>query len=140
MSEYILNFDGSISKNPGGIAACGYVIKKDGVKYDSDAYVIGEGPYSNNYAEFYGAYLGLQYIYFIAQPNDKIFIRGDSQLAINVLAGKWKSDSLKLYYPAYEKADNMTKLLRKMGCYVDFSWVPRKMNQEADELSKYDRK
>jgi ribonuclease HI len=140
MSEYILNFDGSISKNPGGIAACGFVFKKDGVKYDSTSYIIGEGPYSNNYAEFYGAYLGLQYIYFIAQPKDKIFVRGDSQLAINVLAHKWKSDPLKLYYPAYEKADNVTKALRKMGCYVDFSWVPRKQNMEADELSKYNRK
>ena len=140
MSEYILNFDGSISKNPGGFAACGYVLKKNGVVVKEEAYKIGEGPFSNNYAEFYGAYLGLQYVTQLVEPKDKIFIRGDSQLAINVLAGKWKSDSLKLYYPAYEKADSMTKLLRKMGCYVDFSWIPRKMNQEADELSKYDRK
>jgi ribonuclease HI len=140
MSEYVLNFDGSISKNPGGFAACGYVLKKNGVIIDQEAYKIGEGPFSNNYAEFYGAYLGLQEARWLVEPKDKIFVRGDSQLAINVLAGRWKSDSLKLYYPAYEKADNITKLLRKMGCYVDFSWVPRKMNQEADELSKYDRK
>ena len=141
MSEYILNFDGSISKNPGGIAACGFVFKKDGVVYDSMSHKIdGNGPFSNNYAEFYGAFMGLSYIHLLAQPKDKIFVRGDSQLAINMLAHKWKSDPLKLYYPAYEKADNVTKALRKMGCYVDFGWVPRAFNKEADELSKYNRK
>jgi ribonuclease HI len=140
MSEYVLNFDGSCYPNPNGMAACGYVIKKDGVTISKVACKIGVGPFSNNYAEFYGTYLGLLDIAQIAVKSDKIFVRGDSQLAINVFKKKFRAKSESLYYPAYEKADEQIRALRNRGCYVTFDWIPRAMNSDADELSKYDRK
>lgn len=139
MSEFVLHFDGSCFPNPNGLAACGYVIKKDGVVISKTATKIGVGPYSNNYAEFYGVYLGLLEINQIVQPKDKIFVRGDSKLAINVMAKRFRASSDKLYYPAYVLADEQTRKLRSIYCTVSFDWIPRAMNSEADELSKYNR-
>ena len=138
MSEYLLHFDGSISKNPNGIAAYGYVIKKDGVFFNSGSACLGSGPYSNNYAELYGAFKGLEDISRFAKAGDKIFVRGDSQLAIYLMQKKYRPKSQSLYFPAFKLADAQIRKLRHT-CPVMFDWIPRKMNQEADELSKWDR-
>ena len=85
MSEYLIHFDGSISKNPNGIAAYGYTVKKNGKFFNEGSECLGSGPFSNNYAELYGAYKGLESISLVVEPGDKIFVRGDSQIAIYLL-------------------------------------------------------
>jgi ribonuclease HI len=140
MSDFVLNFDGSCYPNPNGLAACGYVIKKDGVVISKQARKIGTGPYSNNYGEFYGAFLGMTEIAQLAQPKDRIFVRGDSQLAIKVLNKSFRPKPESLYFTAYELAAQALSDLRRMGCVVMLDWIPRELNKEADELSKYDRK
>ena len=137
MSEYLIHFDGSISKNPGGIAAYGYTIKKDGLFWKEGSECLGAGAFSNNYAELYGAYKGLEVVYRDAKEGDKVFVRGDSQLAIYLLQKRYRASSEKLYYPAFKLAETQTRALRNLKCPVDFSWVPREMNKEADKLSKW---
>ncbi len=140
VSEFVLNFDGSCYPNPNGLAACGYVIKRNGIIVSRSAYKIGTGPYSNNYAEFYGAFMGLHEISaLLAHPKDRIFVRGDSQLAINVLKKSYRPKAESLYFPAYQLAAKALNDLRGMGCTVMLDWIPRNLNTEADELSKYDR-
>jgi ribonuclease HI len=141
MSEYVLNFDGSCGpKNPGGTAAYGYTILKNGQPFEEDSLVIGSGSeYSNNYAEFYAVYKGLQKLYDIVEPNDKLFIRGDSLLVINVLRKKWRTKEEALYYPAFKLALQMLTGIRSKRILVSLDWIPRAMNQRADALSKYNK-
>jgi ribonuclease HI len=141
MSDYVLHFDGSISKNPNGIAAYGYVVRKNGEIWADGSESLGSGPYSNNYAELYGAYKGLEIISQHVEPGDRIFVRGDSQLAINLLHRRFRARQDKLYYPAYKLADTLIRKLRnELKCFVSFEWLPRELNQEADKLSKWNAK
>lgn len=140
MSEIVMNFDGSCWPNPGGKAGAGVVLTCDGKPLETIAEVIGTGPeYSNNYAELYAAMLGFENIYCILLENPNIqyniFVRGDSQLAINLLIGRFKARKDKLYYPAYIKAADRLKEIKKLAKSVTFLWVPRELNTEADALS-----
>ena len=51
---------------------------------------------------------------------------------------KYRAKSDKLYYPAFKLAERQVKKLRNSCCVVDFLWIPREMNKEADKLSKWD--
>jgi ribonuclease HI len=61
---------------------------------------------------------------------DKIVIKGDSELVIKQMKGQYKVSSAtsKKYVP------EIRKLLE--GKDVSFSWVPREENDEADRLSR----
>ena len=141
MSEYVLNFDGSCGpRNPGGKAAYGYVILKDGFPLHEGSGKLNGGPlYSNNYAEFYGLFKGLEYLKDIIEFSDKLFIRGDSQLTINVMRKRWRPKTDALYYEAYVLASQTLTRIRSQHIPVSLDWVPREYNRKADELSKYDR-
>lgn len=142
MEVYTLHFDGSCGpKNPGGTAAYGYTLHRGAELVDSDKGVIGSGPQmSNNVGEFMGLFHGLQaFDRCKAVQQDKIatlLIRGDSQLVINIMSGKWKAHSDKLYYPVYVHASGTTRKLRASGNWIQFDWIPREANTECDLLSK----
>jgi ribonuclease HI len=61
---------------------------------------------------------------------DKILIKGDSELVIKQMKGQYKVSSAtsKKYVP------EIKRLLQ--GKDVSFSWVPREENEEADKLSR----
>ena len=61
---------------------------------------------------------------------DKILIKGDSELVIKQMKGQYKVSSAtsKKYVP------EIKRLLQ--GKDVSFSWVPREENEEADRLSR----
>jgi len=141
MSEYLLAFDGSCGpSNPGPFAAYGFTIHKDGVLLVEESVQLERGPnYSNNYAEFYGLYAGLEKLYEIAEFSDRILVRGDSTLVIKTMAGKFGGKAGTIYYPAYTRALGMLRLLQQKFIPVQFEWVGREKNQAADKLSKYKR-
>lgn len=62
---------------------------------------------------------------------ETIVIRGDSQLVINQMTGKWSVRSSNLLKP-----NKMAKELVSKFKKVTFEWVPRELNREADDLSK----
>jgi ribonuclease HI len=139
MSNIVLHFDGSCGPvNPGGTAAYGFVVTVDGVEVKHDHAVIGTGPnYSNNYAEFYAVYKGLEYVNQIIKSNDMLFIKGDSKLVINILKKKWKvRHKTGFYYPAYKLAAQELLFLRESDIAVFLDWIPREDNTIADKLSK----
>jgi ribonuclease HI len=138
---YTLHFDGSCGpKNPGGTAAYGYTLAAAAAEVDRGHGVIGSGPeMSNNVGEYAGLVYGLQAFADCAPLSKRqqiwLQVRGDSQLVINQMSGKWKARA-GLYYPWYESAAHICKKLRKLGTKITFDWVPRELNQECDDLSK----
>lgn len=124
-------FDGCCEpKNPGGHAAWGAVLCRDGKKIWEDAVYCGEGPkMSNNVAEYSGVGAVLARL---QDENEFCLIRGDSKLVIMQLQHKWKING-GLYMPFYAKA---SVLYDKIKDRVGFQWVPREQNEICDVLSK----
>lgn len=141
MSIYKLYFDGSCGpKNPGGIAAYGYVLLRAGEEQpiETGSGVIGTGAgMSNNLAEFYALQAGLRSFIKQAYTGTKYLqVYGDSNLVIQIMNKHWKAKSDKLYFPAYEMADHILREVRRSGVTVTFDWIPREQNTLCDDLSK----
>lgn len=142
MDFYSLKSDGSCGpKNPGGTAAFGFVLSKNGVEVERGSGVIGSGPtMSNNLAEWYAMGEGfkcfLKHYDADPKPNAFLSIRADSQLVIKQLRKKWNADPSKLYYPSYQKAIYYFGEIKNRKVRVSIEWVPREQNQLCDELSK----
>jgi ribonuclease HI len=132
-----LRFDGSCTVNPGGVMAYGWHIDtSDGrlaQHHDQiDGYEAQER--TCNTAEFVAVMSGLSWLAAYKQAKFSLLkVVGDSQLAIQILDGKWKA-----------KKPHLRELLAKCRVRlatvgadrVEFVWVPREQNREADRLSK----
>jgi ribonuclease HI len=143
MTHYKLFFDGSCGpKNPGGTAAYGYALwKEGGDEPSSGSGIIGTGPrMSNNLAEFSALYEGLARFAELGDPKAVITVLGDSKLVINVMNRFWRAKSDKLYFDAYKLVDGIVRHLRKEGAVITFDWIPREQNTYCDTLSKADEK
>jgi ribonuclease HI len=62
--------------------------------------------------------------------NENIIIRGDSQLVINQIKASFKVKAPKII-PLYLK---VVSLISKFN-YIQFEWISREKNKEADKLS-----
>jgi ribonuclease HI len=124
-------FDGlCYPKNPGGVAAYGYIVYRDGAPIWRGFGTVGEGRgMTNNVAEYEGLLAAAQWI-VDEGINEKIMIKGDSQLVIKQMKGEYRVNSAtsKKYVP------EIKRLLA--GKEVSFSWVPREENEVADGLSR----
>jgi ribonuclease HI len=58
-----------------------------------------------------------------------ITVRGDSQLVVNQIKGKWKVRAPRIV-PLHQK---VIPLISKFKV-IDIEWVPREQNKEADRL------
>ena len=124
-------FDGlSYPKNPGGVAAYGYLVYRDEGLLWKGFGGVGQGRgMTNNVAEYEG--LKAAALWLVDEGiEDKIVIKGDSELVIKQMKGQYKVSSAtsKKYVP------EIRKLLE--GKDVVFAWVPREENEEADKLSR----
>jgi ribonuclease HI len=144
-----LHFDGSCWPNPGGKAGYGFIVSESGEVVKSETGSVGNGPrMTNNLAEFEALYKGLEWINIRYGANsitgtafhnpDKYLLNvyGDSQLIINIAKGRYRATPGKLYYPAYERANNVLKEMRRQKNIIIFDWVPRAQNKEADKISR----
>jgi ribonuclease HI len=124
-------FDGlCYPKNPGGVAAYGYLVYRDGVPIWRGFGAVGEGRgMTNNVAEYEGLRAAAQWL-VDEGIKEKILIKGDSQLVIKQMKGEYRVNSAtsKKYVP------EIKRLLE--GSDVSLSWVPREENEEADKLSR----
>jgi ribonuclease HI len=137
MNAFTVMFDGSCAQNPGGMGAYGYIVYKGAEKIHEGYGKIGQwDTMTNNFAEFYALYKGLEYLYSITTFPVIIVIKGDSDLVIKIMSNKWKARRDRPYYKAYEEAAKYVRLLRNSGGHLTFNWIPREMNQECDDLSK----
>jgi len=126
-----VHFDGlCFPKNPCGVAAYGYMICREGEVLHRGFGAVGEGRgMTNNVAEYEGLLAAVRWI-VDEGIDEKILIKGDSELVIKQMNGQYKVSSAtsKRYVP------EIKKLLQ--GRDVSFAWVPREKNEEADSLSR----
>ena len=124
---YHMNFDGCSKGNP-GLAGAGAVIYNDShEEIWSGSLFVGKN-ITNNHSEYAGLILGLEQA---VQLNIKaLIVRGDSQLIINHMTGKYKckNENLLAYYT---KAKNLERNFQK----IQYLHVLREYNKRADELS-----
>lgn len=147
----ILNFDGSITKNPGGTAKYGWTIKSDELKVLKTGMGIagtGEGM-TSNVAEYCGLLAALEWLISsdIFNPKEKLVIRGDSALVCNVISKKWGWETKRgvktgLWKPheKYLKLKTLVfkilEILKENDIKYEVEWVPREQNTDADYFSK----
>lgn len=123
--------------NPGGVATYGYIIYEESPDGTKNRIASSSGlacePFfecsTNNYAEYTALVEALSYLSKIYKGS--VLVRGDSQLVIYQMNGIYAVRSPRVY-PLYKKAME----LRSSFSSVEFQWIPREMNKEADELSK----
>lgn len=128
---YTLYFDGGCQpKNPGGVATYGWVLLDAfGEEIDCEGgYVHSGAGATNNVAEYNALIRGLE-----GCNRNKIAglirIRGDSQLVVMTVKGRWKC-----------RKPHLQRLLDKIGILLkdkqwEIGWIPRLENQRADLLS-----
>ena len=123
--------------NPGGHAAYGTHIERDGEVLLSESGYCGHGPeMSNNVAEYSGFIRALEFLLEKGLQKEKIHGRGDSNLVVrqqfpdeNGVYWRMRGG---MYIPYAKKAKQLVPKFRRLTA----EWIPRDQNDKADELSK----
>ncbi len=118
--------DGGSRGNPGPAGYGVQVIDGNGAVVQELAEPIGVS--TNNEAEYRGLIAALQWI--TAQGHKKARIRSDSELLVRQMRGEYRVKSPGLQ-PLHREA---TRLAYSMES-VEFEYVPREQNREADRLA-----
>jgi len=129
-----IHFDGlCLPKNPGGVATYGFVAKR-GAKLLHEEAGLAARPYSpeatNNVAEYTGLVKALEWALVEKLEKEKILFRGDSELVIKQIKGEYKVKSPSIV----DLYNRVRELVRKFPS-IEFEWVPREENKEADALT-----
>ena len=125
-SNFIMNFDGCSKGNP-GLSGAGAVIYSLNDEIWSGSLFLGKNA-TNNQAEYTGLIFGLQQA--IDMNIKTLLVKGDSQLVINQMTGRYKCNSeniIELHKTAKELENKFEKIY--------YSHVLRNNNKRADELS-----
>lgn len=129
---FTLYFDGCSKGNPGK-GGCGWI-------FGHDQYTLAYGwklmpRCTNNESEYEGVLEGLKHVTktFSTVPH-ALIIRGDSELVIRQLQGRYKVKAANLKL-SFMSVMDMIVHLRRNGCTVTMEHIPRENNQEADYLS-----
>jgi ribonuclease HI len=118
--------------NPGGTASWGFVI----VRRAQDSGIVGTGSgMSNNVAEFRAVVMALEWVVQRRPLERLIRLHADSKLVVEQLSGRWRMHG-GLYAAEFCKAAALVETLRALGYTIEFIWVPRKQNAQADALTK----
>lgn len=127
----IAYFDGSCDPNPGGRCTYGVAVFRGPKKIHEDrglAVLPGPGA-TNNVAEYTGCIRALEWLQYETGPEPRV-LRGDSELVINQLKGRYRVRS-PLLTPLYERA----RTLLAESPSVRLEWIPRTKNIDADRLA-----
>lgn len=125
-SNFIMNFDGCSKGNP-GLAGVGAVIYCLDDEIWSGSLFLGKNA-TNNQSEYTGLIFGLQQA--IDMKIKTLMVKGDSQLVINQMTGKYKCNSENII-ELYKKAKELEKKFEN----IYFVHVLRNLNKRADQLS-----
>jgi ribonuclease HI len=130
-----LYFDGSaeVGRHRSGAGAVLYTMNPDEVYDVSQEY----GDMTNNCAEYCGLIMGLEMIKQYCPRAQQLIIRGDSQLIIRQMTGKYKVKAAGLI-PFHQRA---TELINELIgpdkiASIEFEWIERSLNERADILSR----
>lgn len=117
--------------NPGGTGCAAYLIKRNGRIVEKGAVVLDVSrEMTNNVAEYSALIHALQAIRRLGLDKEKVVFRSDSKLLVSQMRGEWKVKGTRIV-PLHAKAKELTK-----GLDIDFKWVPREENEEADGLCR----
>jgi ribonuclease HI len=141
-----LYFDGACEPvNPGGTAAYGWLLMKNGKILREGYGIVGAGEgMTNNVAEYRGVIEGLKAFRQLeaeSSASEKLSIRGDSNLVVSMIAKKWGWNRKKTRWVPHDDSPHLRVLLDEAhvlleGLDYDIQWIPREKNAEADRLSK----
>ena len=115
-------FDGASLGNPGP-AGAGAIVSVAGAAATTHAEALGR--MTNNQAEYHGVLLALRAAR--AAGITHLVVHGDSQLVVRQLEGRYQVRNAGLR-PLFDEA----KVLVRGFAEVQFVWVPREENGEAD--------
>jgi ribonuclease HI len=121
----IISFDGACSGNPGPMGA-GAVVEAAGRR---EVLSVAKGRGTNNEAEYWGAILGLEQA--LAWGATEVVLRGDSQLVLRQLEGRYRVRAVNLV-PLHARAAALLGRFVRVG----FEWVRREENAAADAAAR----
>ncbi len=127
-------------RNPGGYACWAWLAKWRGETIRSAYGCLGSGEdMSNNLAEYESV---LQALRYTAGRLDLLVARGlsvrlhsDSQLTIRQITGEYRVNAPHLLGLWHEAID-LAQAIRDAGVALEFIWVRRELNEEADALTR----
>lgn len=119
-------FDGACFPNPGAMGIGAVIEGPDGILAEISEKLEGMG--TNNVAEYTAIIRGLERARELGV--DDIAIRGDSNLVIQQLTGKFRVTAPRLR-PLYQRVQELAAEFHQ----VDARWIPREENKRADKLS-----
>lgn len=123
MADRLTGFtDGGVRVSNPGVAACAFVLLKNGEEIYKGGRFIGN-KVTNNEAEYKGLLGLLEYIK--QQKLRNVFIHSDSQLMVRQVKGEYSSDKALTGFKVYASV-----LLSETGSHLE--WVPRERNTVAD--------
>ncbi len=127
-TSLLINIDGASKGNPGP-AGIGVVIRDA-----SDGQTICDlsehhGEMTNNAVEYVALIRALEYAVILGAQS--VMIQSDSQLLVRQMTGEYRVKSANIE-PLYLWAADLARIL---NC-VDFEYIPRENNKEADTLAQ----
>jgi ribonuclease HI len=138
--EWTLNFDASITRNPGGQMSYGFEVRAD----NGDILARESGPVEGftdhatrtvNTAELSALLAGLEAVAALeSETPEAVRVYGDSKLAVNLANGRWKTKKPHLARLAARVRD-VIWVIRSCGVTLTVEWVPREQNARADALA-----
>jgi ribonuclease HI len=131
--EVHVHFDGACEPpRGGGVATYGFTVEGEGLDHEEKGLAVR--PWSpratNNVAEYTAAIRALEWL--AAQGySGKVRLLGDSQLVVRQMQGQYR-----VRMPHLREYWERLRTLARHFEGVDYVWIPREINQRADELSK----
>jgi ribonuclease HI len=124
-------FDGAAEPTNPGIGTYGFVIYKNGKRIQKGKGALGDN-ISNNQSEYTALIKAIECLIEegLAEVDDNVLVHGDSQLVIRQMQGRYSVNAERII-PLYKKASTLVEKIRR----IQFKWIPREENEEADTLS-----
>ncbi|MGO4597760.1 reverse transcriptase-like protein [Terrabacter sp. 2RAF25] len=128
----VVEADGGSRGNP-GVAGYGALVRDPATGAVLVELAEPLGKQSNNVAEYSGLIAGLRAVLDIDAGAD-VRVRMDSKLVVEQMSGRWKIKHEDMRRLALEARDLCAEITDNGGS-VDFEWIPREKNKDADALS-----
>ena len=128
-TNFIMNFDGCSKGNP-GLAGVGAVIYCLDDEIWSGSLFLGKNA-TNNQSEYTGLIFGLQQA--IDMKIKTLMVKGDSQLVINQMTGKYKCNSENIF-ELYKKAKELEKKFEESNLEIPNTDLHNDFKQLMEEI------
>jgi probable phosphoglycerate mutase len=128
----VVEADGGSRGNP-GVAGYGALVRDPATGAVLVELAEPLGKQSNNVAEYSGLIAGLKAVLDL-DAGASVQVKMDSKLVVEQMSGRWKIKHEDMRRLALEARDLCAEI-SDAGGSVDFEWIPREKNKDADALS-----